>query len=216
MGIFSRVKTITKAYIHDMLNRVENPIAMLNEYSKELEQEMINALSSLSRQIFVENKQAALIQQTRSFVEKRTRQAKLAIQHENEVIVRLAVEDKIMHEKHLHLYEQQFEAIQEQTNLLKEHIKQLQVTITELQNRKMLLASRANVAQSMKRIQNVTSPFGSGYHLKGIAQAEDQILQMETEAQVSSQYQRTLLLDSTYLNHINEEEVNQEIEKLRK
>ena len=79
MGIFKRIKTIAKADINGLLDGLEDPIAMLNEYSREMEQEMAKAQNALSRQLFVENKQAALILETKNLVEKRTRQAKLAI-----------------------------------------------------------------------------------------------------------------------------------------
>lgn len=91
MGIFKRIKTIAKADINALLDGMEDPIAMLNEYSREMEQEMAKAQKALSLQIFVENKQAALIMETKHLVDKRARQAKLAIQHEENTMARLAV-----------------------------------------------------------------------------------------------------------------------------
>jgi phage shock protein A len=64
---------------------------MLNEYSREMEQLIAKAESALSRQIFVENKQAALILDIKSLMEKRTRQAKLALEQGDEQIAKLAV-----------------------------------------------------------------------------------------------------------------------------
>nr|WP_106782681.1 PspA/IM30 family protein [Lysinibacillus timonensis] len=215
MGIFKRVKTMTKARIHGMLDGLEDPIAMLNEYTREMEQEMINARKALARQMFAENKHLALITETKDMIAKRTRQAKLAIEHGEVDIAKLAVEEKIIHEKHLTVYQQQYEEIQEQTNMLKEHVKELQVALTDLHNRKMLLASRANVAQSIQRIQKATAPFESENILKGIAKVEDRILLMEAEAKVSSPYSSSLLLDGYYQSHVNEEEIYRELEKLK-
>lgn len=73
------MKRIAKADINGLLDGFEDPIAMLNEYSREMEQEMAKAHKALARQIFVENKQAAVILETKALVEKRRRQAKLAI-----------------------------------------------------------------------------------------------------------------------------------------
>ena len=153
MGIFKRIKTIAKADINGLLDGVEDPIAMLNEYSREMEQEMAKGQKALARQIFVENKQAALIQETKNLVDKRTRQAKLALDQGEETIAKLAVQEKLIHENQLSLYQQQFDAIQGQTQILKEKLVELQETYNELQHKKILLASRANVAQSIKQIQ---------------------------------------------------------------
>lgn len=169
MGIFKRVKRMTKANINGLLDKVEDPMMMLNEMTRELEQEIAYAKKALSRQIYAENKQKALILDIKATIEKRTRQAKLAIEHSDESIVRLAIEEKMRQVNQLSFYVEQYEALQEQTSILKNHLIDLNATFVELQNRKFLLASRANVAQSIKRIQAATSSFDIGNMLKGIS-----------------------------------------------
>jgi phage shock protein A len=213
MGIFKRLKRIAKADINGLIDGMEDPIAMLNEYSREMEQEIVKAQRSLSRQIFVENKQAALILETKTLVDKRTRQAKLALENGEEAIVKLAVQEKLVHEKQLSLYQQQYEAIKEQTEILKEKLKELQQTYSELQHRKILLASRANVAQSIKQIQKAATTFQTDNILRGVARAEDKILLMEAEVQAGNQFANPLVrFDTAY---VNDEELNREIEKLK-
>ncbi|MGG3800364.1 PspA/IM30 family protein [Metabacillus fastidiosus] len=213
MGIFKRIKTIATADMNSWLDNLEDPIAMLNEYSRELDQEMVKAQRALSRQLFAENKQAALILETKALVEKRTRQAKLAIEQDEETIAKLAVQEKLSHDKQLTLYEQQYETIKEQTEMLREKLNELQQTYNELQHKKILLASRANVAHSIKLIQKATGSFQTDNILRGVARAEDRILLMEAEVQAGNQFSHPLLRnDSSY---INEEELNREIEKLK-
>lgn len=216
MGIFKRIKTITKADINALLDGMEDPIAMLNEYSREMEQEMAKAHKAFSRQIFVENKQAALILETKHVIEKRIRQAKLAIDQGEEGIARLAVQEKLLQENQLMLFEQQYEAIQGQTQLLKEKLTELQETYNELQHKKVLLASRANVAQSIKQIQKATATFQTDNIVRGVARAEERILLMEAEVQAGSQFTSPLAQhDVAYRNYVNEDELNREIEKLK-
>src|SRR4051794_4847957 len=95
MGIFKRLKTITMAEINGLLDGMEDPIAMLNEYSREMEKEITKGQQALARQLFVEKKQETLISQTKSLVDKRTRQARLAIEHGEEAIAKLAVQEKL-------------------------------------------------------------------------------------------------------------------------
>lgn len=213
MGIFKRVKTIAKADMNGWLDNREDPIAMLNEYSREMEQEMAKAQSALSRQFFVEKKQAALILETKSLVEKRTRQAKLAIEQDEESMAKLAVQEKLTHDKQLSLYEQQYETIKEQTEILSEKLNELQQTYNELQHKKTLLVSRANVAQAIKQIQKVSGSFQTDNILRGVSRAEDRILLLETEVQAGIQFTNPLVTyDSPY---VNEEEISTELEKLK-
>lgn len=70
MGIFRRIKTLTMAEINGLLDGIENPIAMLNEYSREMELEIEKGQKALARQIFVEKKHETLISETKALVEK--------------------------------------------------------------------------------------------------------------------------------------------------
>ena len=216
MGIFKRMKTITMAEINGLLDGIEDPIAMLNEYSREMEQEIVKGQKALARQLFVENKQAALILDTQSLVDKRTRQAKLAIERGEDSMAKLAVQEKLIHERQLNLYKEQNEAIKAQTQILIEKLNQLKETYNEMQHKKILLASRANVAQSMKQIQKATVSFQTDTIARGVARAEERILMMEAEVQAGNQFSTPLAQqDAAYLNLVNEEELNKEIEKLK-
>jgi phage shock protein A len=216
MGIFKRIKTIAKADINGLLDGLEDPISMLNEYSREMEQLIAKAESALSRQIFVENKQAALILDIKSLMEKRTRQAKLALEQGDEQIAKLAVQEKLNQENQLKVYAQQYETIKGETQILKDKLLELQETYNELQHKKILLASRENVAQSIKQIQKATVSFQTDTILRGVARAEERILLMEAEVQAGSQFANPLLQDdAAYRNYINEEELNRVLEKLK-
>jgi phage shock protein A len=216
MGIFKRVKTIAKADVNGWLDGLENPVAMLNEYSREMEQEMAKAQKALARQIFVENKQAALISETKNLVEKRTRQAKLALEKGEETIAKLAVQEKLTVEKQLAVYEQQWETIKGQTATLKEKLNELLETYNELQQKKVLLAARANAAQSLKQIQKATVSFQTDNILRGVARAEERILLMEAEVQAGTQFASPLAThDAAYRNYVNDEEVAKELDKLK-
>ncbi len=216
MGIFKRIKTIARADINSLLDSMENPIAMLNEYTREMEQELSKAQSALSRQIFVEKKQAALISQTKELVEKRVRQAKLALEKGDEGIAKLAVQEKINLETQLNLYEQQLITLKEQTNILKGKFNELQVTYNELQHKKILLASRANAAKSIKQIQKVTIDFNGETITKGITRAEERILFMEAEVQAGSYTSNPLnSYNKISFSNVSDEEIAKELDKLK-
>lgn len=216
MGIFKRLKTITMAELNGLLDGIEDPIAMLNEYSREMEQEIVKGQNALARQIFVEKKQAALIAETKLVVDKRTRQAKLALEQGDEAIAKLAVQEKITKENQLQLYVDQLDSIKGQTQILVEKLDQLKETYNQMQQKKILLASRANVAQSMKQIQKVTVSFNTDDIARGVARAEEKILMMEAEVQAGNQFATPLAtFDAAFDHYVSEEELNKELEKLK-
>ncbi|MDQ6596074.1 PspA/IM30 family protein [Bacillus salipaludis] len=216
MGIFKRLKTITMAEINGLLDGMEDPIAMLNEYSREMEKEIVKGQNALARQIFVEKKQEALIADTKSLVDKRTRQAKLALEQGEEAMAKLAVQEKLSKENQLQLYVDQLESIKGRTQILVEKLDQLKETYNQMQQKKILLASRANVAQSMKQIQNVTVSFHTDDIARGVARAEEKILLMEAEVQAGNQFTAPLAqFEAAYSNYVSEEELSKELEKLK-
>jgi phage shock protein A len=216
MGIFKRLKTITMAEINGLLDGFEDPIAMLNEYSREMEQEIVKGQKALARQIFVEKKQAALISETKALVDKRSRQAKLAIEQGDEAMAKLAVQEKLNHDRQLQLYEEQYESIKGQTQILIGKLDELKETYNQMQQKKILLASRANVAQSMKQIQKATVSFQTDDIARGVARAEERILMMEAEVQAGNQFATPLAqFEAANSSFVSDEELNKEIEKLK-
>ncbi|PGV53480.1 PspA/IM30 family protein [Bacillus sp. AFS037270] len=216
MGIFKRLKTITMAEINGLLDGIEDPIAMLNEYSREMEQEIVKGQNALARQIFVEKKQAALISETKLVVDKRTRQAKLALEQGDEAMAKLAVQEKLSKENQLQVYVDQLASIKGQTQILVEKLDQFKENYNQMQQKKILLASRANVAQSMKQIQKVTVSFNTDDIARGVARAEEKILMLEAEVQAGNQFATPLAqFDAAYDNYVSDEELNKELEKLK-
>ena len=178
--------------------------------------EIVNGQKALARQIFVEKKQEALIAETKDLVEKRTRQAKLGIDHGEEAIAKMAIQEKLTHEKQLKLYLEQLEAVKGQTQILLEKLEQLKETYHQMQQKKILLASRANVAQSIKQIQKATVSFQTDTIARGVAKAEERILLMEAEVQAGNQFSAPIAQHNLeYTNSINDEEINSELEKLK-
>jgi phage shock protein A len=216
MSIFKRLKSITMAEINGLLDGIEDPIAMLNEYAREMEQEITKGQSALARKLFVEKKQEALISETKSVVDKRIRQAKLAHEQGDEAMAKLAVQEKLNKDTQLQLYVDQLASIKGKTQVLVGKLDQLKDTYNQMQQKKVLLASRANVAQSMKQIQKVTVSFNPDDIARGVARAGEKILMMEAKVQAGNQFSAPLAyLDATYDTYLSDEELNKELEKLK-
>ena len=214
MGIFKRMKTITAAQMNSALDGLEDPIAMLNQYIREMENDLLNGQEALARQIFLENKQKTLILETEAFVSKRIGQAKLAVERGEDPIAKLAIQEKLVHEKQLVLYNEQLKAIHLQTESLKNKLSEMQNKYDEFQHKRILLISRANVARSIKQIQQTTVAFNSESVANGMARAEDRILMLEAEVQASESYNQNRNFLSNDLS-INNEELEVELKNLK-
>jgi phage shock protein A len=188
MGIFSRIKDVFLAETNGLLDKCEQPLNMVNQYLREFDQELSKGQKALANQLFIEKRQAALIAETEAEIKKRERQAKLAVEKGEDHIAKLALQEQIMQEKKQAAYLAQYESIKDQTKTLEEKIGQLLVQSEELNHRRLLLASRANVASSMKNINETVISFHTENVTKGFARVEEKVWMMEAEVDAMAHF----------------------------
>ncbi|OAS87627.1 MULTISPECIES: PspA/IM30 family protein [Metabacillus] len=206
MGIFKRVKTIAVADMNHKLDKFEDPISMVKQYIRELETELEKAQSALANQIYFEQKHEGLIEQVKTAIENRKRQQQLALEKYNDDMAKLAIHDRIEHEKKLQALEQQLASIKNQTKQLKAQVVKLKDTYAELQNRKALLISRANTAQTTYKIKSTLYSSQSENILNGFARMEDKVLHLEAQASAQDYlYEKDHLKEKTYSVEVEEE-----------
>jgi phage shock protein A len=56
MGVFKRITDMTKAGMNEMLDKVEDPVVMLNQYIRDMEEEIAQAEVTVAKQIANERK----------------------------------------------------------------------------------------------------------------------------------------------------------------
>ncbi|MFB9328720.1 PspA/IM30 family protein [Paenibacillus aurantiacus] len=191
MGILKRVKQFFLAETNGLLDKCEQPLHMVNQYLREFNQELAKGQKALANQLFIEKRQAALIEETEAAIEKRNRQAKLAVKQGDDHVAKLALQEKLMQEKKLTAYQAQFETIQGQTKTLTEKIDQLLVQSEEYNHRRLLLASRVNVASSLKDMNQTVVSFQTENIAKGFARAEEKVLLIEAELEAMTHFSST-------------------------
>jgi phage shock protein A len=216
MGIFKRVKGIGLADVHSVLDKLEDPVSMLKQYIREMEAEIEKAKQALSNQLYIEKKYEVMLADTEKLINKRARQAQLAVDRNEDEIAKLALQDKIIHEHKLTKIKETFESTKKQTTLLYEQVKKLQDTYEELQQKKLALIARANAAQATHQVNQALVSFSPDNAVKGFTRMEEQILHLEAKACANQQvYELTRPQSSAYHNQALEQEVEQELAKLK-
>ena len=73
--VFKRLRDITLATIHEGLDALENPVAMLNQYLRDMEAEIEKAEAAVVKQSMIEKKFIQYRDEAQHMVDKRMRQA---------------------------------------------------------------------------------------------------------------------------------------------
>lgn len=212
MGIFKRIKNIVLSDIHEVLDKAEDPISMAGQYLREMEEQLARAQKAFSEQLFLEKKYELLVEETQAIIEKRVRQANLAVDRNEDEIAKLALQDKIVQEQKFASYKQQQETIQAQTANLYEKVKELKDKYEELKLKQQELIARANAANAVKAIQTTIHSFSADNAMRGFSRMEERILSLEAEAKASQAFAGP---QQPSINALLQPEVEQQLEQLK-
>ncbi|MBP1960930.1 PspA/IM30 family protein [Paenibacillus aceris] len=216
MGIFKRVNDIAMAGINEVLDKMENPLSMIKQYIRELEGTIAEAKLALSNQLIAERKYESIITELDQTVQKRIRQANIAIDRNEEEIAQMAVEEKLTSERKLKTYLEQYEAIKQQTLALADQLKKLMELYNELQNKKLYYLSRVHTAHAIQNVNNTIYSVNSENIRNNFNRMEEQIWQLEAKAAATLRVNQIVSSSTLSAPDIAfKEDVRHELERLK-
>jgi len=212
MGIFKRVKTIAAADINGLLDRFEDPVDMLKQYIRELEEQMDKAREALAFLLASEQHYRLLVAKAKELVSKRSRQAELAVDKDEDGIAEIAIQDKLKHAALLADCEEQLAAIGRQIEALQEELGRMAALHQELRSKLESLMIRAHAAQAVAAAASAAPSFKTDEMLRNVSRIESKVWRMEAGAKAS----RLASAASESLKRWEQrDEVQAELEKLK-
>src|SRR6478609_4904517 len=95
MGVFKRIKDMTKASVNELLDKVEDPIVMLNQYLRDMEAEIHEAEVTVAKQMANERRMKQRLDEAERTSVQRESQAEAALANGQEEVARKLLEEKI-------------------------------------------------------------------------------------------------------------------------
>lgn len=213
MALFTRIKNIVTADLHEALDKCENPMAMLQQHLREMDEQVAKAQKALAGQFYQEKKYEILLAEAEETVAKRARQAELAVEKGSDDIAKIALQEKIAEEAKVEMLRGQAALTKKNTAILVEQIEKLKAEYQDFQFKKLELESRAHAARSIKQGQEMLIAFKFEGSSKGLAKAREYVYKLEAEAKASehiSQFTITPAVSPTF-----QAEVEQQLDALK-
>ncbi len=187
MGIFSRLGTLIKSNINDLINRAEDPEKMLNQVLLEMQQQLVDAKKAVAIAIADEKK---LQKQYNSEVDKAKeweRKAMVAVRAGDDGLARQALARKQEHENIAGQFQEQWIGQKQAVDKLKDALRLLANKIEEAKRKKNILIARKKRAEAQHAIANTMQGLGDTSAFDTFDRMADRINLLEAEAEAGAE-----------------------------
>jgi len=182
MAIFSRIGTLFKSNVNDLISKSEDPEKMLNQMLIDMQQQLVEAKKQVAVAIADEKRLQKQFDSERSLAVEWEKKAMLAVKAGNDDLAKKALARKSEHEKLSVGYQQQWQAQKAAVDQLKGALQGLQSKIEEAKRKKNLLVARAKRAEAQQTIADTLDGLNNTGAFDTMRRMEEKIDKAEAEA----------------------------------
>lgn len=187
MGIFSRIATLIKSNLNDLISRSEDPEKMLEQIVLDMNTQLLEAKKQVAVSIADEKRLRAQADQQRQIVADWEKKAMLAVRANNDELAREALARKKEHGTLAEQFEQQWAKQKQAVDQLKLALRALNSKIEEAKRKKGLLIARKKRAEAQRAIQETMSGLRTNSAFDAFDRMSSKIEQMEAEAEAGAE-----------------------------
>ena len=187
MGIFSRLGTLIKSNINDLITKAEDPEKMLSQVLLEMQQQLVEAKKAVAVAIADEKKLQKQYTAETDKSKEWERKAMVAVRAGDDNLARQALARKQEHETIATQFQQQWISQKQAVEKLKDALRLLNNKIEEAKRKKNILIARKKRAEAQQQIANTMQGLGDTSAFDTFDRMAERIQLMEAEAEAGAE-----------------------------
>ena len=187
MGIFSRLATLIKSNLNDMISKAEDPEKMLNQVITEMTEQLANAKKQVAVSIADSHRLGKTVENEQQQAKEWERKAMMAIRAGNDELAKEALNRKREHDTLATTMGEQWEKQKTAVEQLKNALRALNNKIEEAKRKKNVLIARKKRAEAQKAIHETMAGLKNQSSFETFDRMAQKIDQMEAEADASAE-----------------------------
>ncbi len=196
MSIFSKISTLFRSNINDLIARAENPEKMLNQIILDMRDQLAKAKREVAAAIADERKLRSQLEDEMKQARDWEKRAMLAVREGRDDLAKQALLRHQEHGDRAHALEQTWQGQAEETEKLKGSLKQLNDKIEEAKRKRNLLIAKQKRAQAQKRIHETMSGLSDTSAFDAFNRMAEKIEESERRSLASAEVSEALTGDT--------------------
>lgn len=181
MSVVQRMKDMTRATFHEMLEKTEDPVQCIDQYLTEKKNKLQQLEAIYSDHQYHLQAMKKQYSDAETMMHKRESQAAVALKADELEVAKLALQEKLAYEEKTEQYKRLVEQGQHSLTELIQQVKSLKQEIQEVSEKRTYYAARMNALRLQQQWQAQSSSFAAKSPDEWLDRLEMSITEMEYE-----------------------------------
>jgi phage shock protein A len=187
MGLFSRLGTLIKSNINDLISKAEDPEKMLSQVLVDMKNQLVEAKKQVAVAIGDEKRLKKQWDEQVANSKEWERKAMMAVHAGDDNLAKQALVRQKEHEELANQFESQWHLQKDAVDKLKEQLRSLNNKIEEAKRKKNILVARAKRAEAQKTIQQTMAGLSDTSAFDTFDRMSEKVDAIEAEAEASTE-----------------------------
>lgn len=196
MGIFSRLGTLIKSNLNDLISRAEDPQKMLNQLVTDMQNQLVEAKKQVAVSIADQKRLEKQRDEQADLAQEWERKAMLAVRAGDDNLAREALKRKGEHETQATEFTKQTQLQKDAVDKLKDQLRTLNDKIEEAKRKKNILIARQKRAEAQKAISDTMQGLSDTSAFDTFERMAQKVDQIEAESEASTELGNELTGDT--------------------